>query len=109
MGLSYKLVINSNPCISYNMEDNSTCMMLLVIAHACQGYNAFFANNYMFVEWTSAGSIVDYMVFARDFILKCEETYGKEEVEKVLDACHALMNYGVITKSSLNYRPWKKT
>ncbi|WP_439882312.1 SpoVR family protein [Pontibacter sp. MBLB2868] len=95
MGLSYELVINSNPCISYNMENNSTCMMLLVIAHACQGHNAFFANNYMFLDWTSAESIVDYMVFARDFILKCEEEYGEEEVERVLDAAHALMNHGV--------------
>lgn len=95
MGLSYEMVINSNPCISYNMENNSTCMMLLVIAHACQGHNAFFANNYMFLDWTSADSIVDYMVFARDYILKCEEEYGAEEVESVLDACHAIMNYGV--------------
>ena len=95
MGLSYEMVINSNPCISYNMENNSTCMMLLVIAHACQGHNAFFANNYLFKEWTSADAIVDYMVFARDYILKCEEEYGFEEVESVLDACHALMNHGV--------------
>ncbi|AHM58872.1 SpoVR family protein [Flammeovirgaceae bacterium 311] len=95
MGLSYEMVINSNPCISYNMENNSTCMMLLVIAHACQGHNAFFANNYMFLDWTSADSIVDYMVFARDYILKCEEEYGSEEVERVLDACHALMNHGI--------------
>ncbi|MBF8962102.1 SpoVR family protein [Pontibacter sp. FD36] len=95
MGLSYELVINSNPCISYNMENNSTCMMLLVIAHACQGHNAFFANNYMFLDWTSADSIVDYMAFAREYILKCEEEYGEEEVERVLDAAHALMNYGV--------------
>ncbi|MHA6247956.1 SpoVR family protein [Pontibacter sp. CAU 1760] len=95
MGLSYELVINSNPCISYNMENNSTCMMLLVIAHACQGHNAFFANNYMFLDWTSADSIVDYMVFARDFILKCEEEFGEEEVERVLDAAHALMYHGV--------------
>lgn len=95
MGLSYEMVINSNPCISYNMENNSTCMMLLVIAHACQGHNAFFANNYMFLDWTSADSIVDYMVFARDYILQCEEEYGSEEVERVLDACHALMNHGV--------------
>lgn len=95
MGLSYELVINSNPCISYNMENNSTCMMLLVIAHACQGHNAFFANNYMFLDWTSADSIVDYMVFARDFIMKCEEEYGEEEVETVLDAAHALMHHGV--------------
>jgi stage V sporulation protein R len=97
MGLSYEMVINSNPCISYNMENNSTCMMLLVIAHACQGHNAFFANNYMFLDWTSADSIVDYMVFARDYILRCEEEYGSEEVENVLDACHALMDHGIDT------------
>ncbi|EMR01799.1 SpoVR family protein [Cesiribacter andamanensis] len=95
MGLSYEMVINSNPCISYNMENNSTCMMLLVIAHACQGHNAFFANNYMFLDWTSADSIVDYMVFAREYIMACEEEWGEDEVEQVLDACHALMNHGV--------------
>jgi len=95
MGLSYEMVINSDPCISYNMENNSTCMMLLVIAHACQGHNAFFKNNYMFKDWTSADSIIDYMVFARDYIMQCEEEYGAEEVEKVLDACHSLMDHGV--------------
>ncbi|MDF9797016.1 stage V sporulation protein R [Catalinimonas alkaloidigena] len=95
MGLSYEMVINSDPCISYNMENNSTCMMLLVIAHACQGHNAFFKNNYMFKDWTSADSILDYMVFARDYIMMCEEEYGDEEVEKVLDACHSLMDHGV--------------
>lgn len=95
MGLSYEMVINSDPCISYNMENNSTCMMLLVIAHACQGHNAFFKNNYMFKDWTSADSILDYMVFARDYIMRCEEEYGEEEVEKVLDACHSLMDHGV--------------
>jgi spore cortex formation protein SpoVR/YcgB (stage V sporulation) len=35
------------------------------------------------------------MVFARDFVLKCEEEFGEEEVVNVLDACHALMNHGV--------------
>ncbi|MBC7923047.1 MAG: SpoVR family protein [Ferruginibacter sp.] len=93
--LSYEMVINSNPCISYNMENNTTCMMVLVIAHACQGHNAFFANNYLFKEWTSADSILDYMAFAREYILGCEDEYGAEEVERVLDACHALMHYGV--------------
>ena len=95
MGLSYEMVINSDPCISYNMETNTTCLMTLVIAHACQGHNAFFANNYMFKDWTSADSIVDYMVFARDFIIKCEEEFGTQEVEDTLDACHALMNHGI--------------
>lgn len=95
MGLAYELVINSNPCISYNMEDNTTCLMVLVLAHAAYGHNHFFKNNYLFKQWTQADSIVDYMVFAKNFIAKCEEKYGFEEVEIVLDACHALMNYGV--------------
>lgn len=95
MGLSYEMVINSDPCISYNMENNTTCMMVLVIAHACQGHNAFFKNNYLFKDWTAADSIIDYMVFARDYVIKCEEEYGHEEVEMTLDACHALMNHGI--------------
>lgn len=41
MGLAYELVINSNPCISYLMEENSMPMQALVIAHACYGHNSF--------------------------------------------------------------------
>ena len=95
MGLAYELVINSNPCISYNMEDNTTCLMLLVLAHAAYGHNHFFKNNYLFKLWTHADSIIDYMEFARNYVKKCEEKYGYEEVEYILDACHILMNYGV--------------
>ena len=39
MGLAYEIVINSNPCISYLMEENSMTMQALVIAHACYGHN----------------------------------------------------------------------
>lgn len=95
MGLAYELVINSNPCISYNMEDNTTCLMVLVLAHAAYGHNHFFKNNYLFKQWTQADAIIDYMVFAKNFVAKCEEKYGYDEVEQVLDSCHALMNYGV--------------
>ncbi len=45
MGLAYELVINSNPCISYLMEENTMMMQTLVIAHAAYGHNAFFKNN----------------------------------------------------------------
>lgn len=34
MGLAYEIVINSNPCIAYLMEENSLTMQALVIAHA---------------------------------------------------------------------------
>ena len=95
MGLAYEIVINSDPCIAYLMEENNMTMQALVIAHACYGHNSFFKGNYLFKEWTDAEAIVDYLVFSRDYIAKCEEKYGVEEVESVLDSCHALMNYGV--------------
>lgn len=95
MGLAYEMVINSNPCISYLMEENTMTMQALVIAHACYGHNSFFKNNYLFKMWTSADAIIDYLVFARHYVTECEERYGVAEVESVLDACHALMNYGV--------------
>ncbi len=95
MGLAYELVINSNPCIAYLMEENTMMMQALVIAHACYGHNSFFKNNYLFKMWTSADAIIDYLVFARNYISECEERYGIDEVEPLLDACHALMSYGV--------------
>lgn len=95
MGLAYELVINSNPCISYLMEENTMAMQALVIAHACYGHNSFFKNNYLFKMWTSADAIIDYLVFARQYISECEQRYGIDEVESTLDACHALMSYGV--------------
>lgn len=95
MGLAYEIVINSNPCIAYLMEENSMMMQALVIAHACYGHNSFFKNNYLFQTWTDAEAIMDYLVFAKKYISECEEKYGVEVVEEILDACHALMNYGV--------------
>lgn len=95
MGLAYEIVINSNPCISYLMEENTTAMQALVIAHAAYGHNSFFKNNYLFGMWTDAGSIIDYLVYARDFISQCEERHGLTTVEQWLDSCHALSNLGV--------------
>ena len=44
-GLAYELVINSNPCITYLMEENTMAMQALVTAHAAFGHNHFFKNN----------------------------------------------------------------
>ena len=95
MGLAYEIVINSNPCIAYLMEENSMTMQALVIAHAAYGHNSFFKGNYLFRAWTDASSIIDYLVFAKQYITQCEERYGISAVEDLLDSCHALMNYGV--------------
>src|SRR5207248_1229085 len=59
-GLAYEIVINSNPCICYIMEENSMTMQTLVIAHAAFGHNHFFKNNYLFRQWTDANGILDY-------------------------------------------------
>src|SRR6202041_2953476 len=94
-GLPYEIVINSSPCISYIMEENSMTMQTLVIAHAAFGHNHFFKNNYLFRQWTDAEGILDYLAFSRDYIAKCEERYGIEAVERIIDAAHALRDHGV--------------
>jgi stage V sporulation protein R len=95
MGLAYEIVINSDPCIAYLMEENTLPMQALVIAHAAYGHNSFFKGNHLFKQWTSADAIVDYLVFARNYLAECEERYGIDAVEHLLDACHALSNLGV--------------
>jgi stage V sporulation protein R len=94
-GLAYEIVINSNPCIAFLMEDNTMMMQTLVTAHACIGHNTFFKNNYLFRKWTDASSIIDYLSFAKRYIRECEDKYGIDEVEHVLDAAHSLQFYGV--------------
>ena len=95
MGLAYEIVINSDPCISYLMEENTLPMQALVIAHAAYGHNSFFKGNYLFRMWTDASSIIDYLVYARAYIAECEERHGIKAVEQMLDSCHALMDHGV--------------
>ena len=95
MGLAYEIVINSDPCIAYLMEENTLAMQALVIAHACYGHNSFFKGNYLFRMWTDASSIIDYLVYAKNFVAECEERHGLDAVEQTLDSCHALMNHGV--------------
>ena len=94
-GLAYEIVINSSPCISYIMEENTMTMQTLVIAHAAFGHNHFFKNNQLFQQWTDAEGILDYLEFAKAYIGQCEDRYGHHAVERVLDAAHALMNQGV--------------
>ena len=95
MGLAYEIVINSNPCISYLMEENTMAMQALVIAHAAYGHNSFFKGNYLFRMWTDAASIIDYLVYAKNYVAEAEERHGVDAVENLLDSCHALMNHGV--------------
>jgi len=93
--LAYEVVINSSPCISYLLEENTMTMQALVMAHAAFGHNHFFKNNYLFRQWTNAEGILDYLAFAKKYVAACEEKYGRDEVEAILDSAHALMDQGV--------------
>jgi len=93
--LAYEVVINSNPCISYLMEENTATMQALVIAHAAFGHNHFFRNNHLFRQWTEASAILDYLGFARSYVSACEDRYGVAAVERILDAAHSLSHHGV--------------
>jgi len=94
-GLAYEVVINTNPCITYLMENNTATLQALVLAHAAVGHNYFFKNNYLFKKWTDADTIIDYLNFAKKYIRSCEEKYGEKRVEHLLDACHSLQAHGI--------------
>lgn len=94
-GLAYEIVINSDPCIAYLMEENSMAMQLLVIAHASFGHNHFFKNNYLFKEWTQPDAIIDYLVFAKKYIKRMEDEHGPQKIQTLLNALHSIQTYGV--------------
>ena len=52
-GLAYEVVINTNPCIAYLMENNTATLQALVLAHASVGHSHFFKNNYLFKGWSN--------------------------------------------------------
>jgi stage V sporulation protein R len=95
MGLALEMVINTNPCVNFLMEENDLVSQVMVMAHAAVGHSAFFKSNVYYQQWTEAGSILDYMGYARDFVVRCEERYGLSEVELVLDAAHSLASHGI--------------
>jgi stage V sporulation protein R len=93
--LAYEIVINTNPCIAFLKEDNSLAMQALVIPHACFGHNSFSKGNYLFRQWTQPEAVLDYMLFARNYVAECEERFGFDRVEQTLDALHALRDQGL--------------
>lgn len=95
MGLAYEVVFNTNPALCYLLEHNSPTMQALVQAHAAIGHTSFFKNNVFFKEHTNANSIIPFLKNAKQFFKECEESYGEKEVEKILDACHALQLYAI--------------
>jgi stage V sporulation protein R len=89
-GLPYELIINSNPSIAYLMRENPFPLQILIMAH-CVGHSDFFKNNRMFKN-TRPENIIQRFRSAKKRIQSYIEdpTIGIDEVEKVIDACHAI-------------------
>jgi stage V sporulation protein R len=89
-GLPYELIINSNPSIAYLMRENPLYLQVLIMAH-CVGHSDFFKNNRMFKN-TRPESIVARLRNAKKRIQSYVEdhTIGIDEVERTIDAAHAI-------------------
>lgn len=94
-GMPYEMIFHADPAPCYLMEDNSTTMQVLVLAHAAVGHGSFFKGNYLMREWVNAKAVLPRITHAREFIKECEAEHGVDKVEKFIDACHALSAQGV--------------
>jgi stage V sporulation protein R len=90
-GLPYEMVINSNPCLAYLMQDNTDLLQILTIAHV-YGHNDFFANNFTFTSGIDARYSLDMFKNHANRVRAYIEdpSIGQEAVERILDAAHAL-------------------
>jgi len=86
-GLPYEAVINSDPAKAYLMGDNRFAVQCLVMAHV-YGHVAFFSTNKYFRN--SRQDIVGIMYEASKRFMGYEKKYGIDEVERTVDAGHAL-------------------
>ena len=89
-GLPYEMIINSNPSIAYLMTENPLSTHILTMAH-CVGHSDFFRQNRMF-HYTNPDDIISKFKAAAKYVRELIEdpSIGIDEVEKVLDAAHAM-------------------
>lgn len=89
-GLSYEMVINTNPCLAYLMIDNPLSMQILTMAHVF-GHNDFFKNNIHFSETRADLALEMFKRHANRVRSYVEDPgIGYQKVERILDAAHAI-------------------
>lgn len=85
--LPYEVVINDNPSRAYLMNSNTLAIQALVIAHV-YGHVNFYTENQWFKR--SRSDIIELLAESNRRFNEYERVYGKDEVERVIDAGHAL-------------------
>lgn len=110
-GLSkiYEMVINTDPCYAYLMQENNFLDQKLVMAHV-YGHCDFFKNNVWFSKTNR--KMLDTMANHSIRIQRYIERYGYERVEKFIDNCLSLENlidrYSVYDSPSINKKETEK-
>lgn len=92
LGLSqiYELVINSNPCYAFLLDTNSLIQNKLIIAHVL-AHCDFFKNNVRFAN--TRRDMVESMTATAERIESYEMVYGRDEVERFLDAVLSIQEH----------------
>lgn len=92
LGLSqiYELVINSNPCYAFLLDTNTLIQNKLIIAHVL-AHSDFFKNNIRFSN--TRRDMVESMEATAERISFYEMKYGKDKVEKFLDAVLSIQEH----------------
>lgn len=92
LGLSkiYELVINSDPCYAFLLDSNTLIQNKLIVAHVL-AHCDFFKNNVRFSN--TRRDMVESMSATAERIANYEHQYGKEEVERFLDAVLAIQEH----------------
>ncbi|MED1528661.1 SpoVR family protein [Bacillus pumilus] len=92
LGLSkiYELVINSNPCYAFLLDNNTLVQNKLIVAHVL-AHCDFFKNNCRFQN--TKRDMVESMSAAAEGIKEYEHLHGTKEVESFLDAVLALQEH----------------
>lgn len=103
LGLSriYELVINSDPCYAFLLDSNSVLENKTVVAHVL-GHSDFFKNNAMFAQ--TSRDMVERMAANAQRIHRYEIQYGRQRVEKLLDAGMALEQHVDASRTGLLWR-----
>ncbi|MCC6466234.1 MAG: SpoVR family protein [Planctomycetes bacterium] len=85
----YELVINNDPVVAYLMDSNDFVSQKLVMAHV-YGHADFFRNNLWFSRTNR--KMVDQMANHSARVRRYMEHYGRDKVERFIDACLSLEN-----------------
>lgn len=86
----YEMVINTRPCYAFLLSGNSLVQNKLVIAHVL-AHSDFFKNNVYF-SYTS-GEMLETMAQAAGRMREYEMLYGRDRVEKFVDAVLSIQEH----------------